>query len=106
MKSKIFFLIIGNPIGYLYVGEDKSTKMEKYDDMEEKNENCRSNILELTRSDVIKCLREELAQGRDIDSMSTVTGVKGVQMAIDWVEISVLCTVVRVRIVESCCLFR
>lgn len=55
---------------------------------------------------MIKCLREELAQGRDIDSMSTATGVKGVHMAIDWVEISVLCTVVMVRIVESCGLFR
>ena len=87
--------MIGDLIGCLYVDEGKLTKTEKYDDVKEKHENCGSNILELVKRDMIKSLRE----GRGMDSMSTVTGMKGGYMAIDRAAISVLCTVVMVQVV-------
>lgn len=71
MESKSF--MIRALTGGFYVDEGKPTKTETSDDAEDKNENCRSSSLELMKTDTIKCLRE----GRGIDSMFTVAGMRG-----------------------------
>ena len=71
MESKSF--MIRALTGGFYVDEGKPTKTETFDDAEDKNENSRSNSLELIKTDMIKCLRE----GRVMDSMFTVTGMRG-----------------------------
>lgn len=71
MESKSF--IIRALTGSFYVDEGKPTKTEAFDNVEDKNENCRSNSLELMKTDMIKCLRE----GRGMGCMSSVTGMRG-----------------------------
>ena len=59
--------------GSFYVDEGKPTKTKAFDNAEDKNENCRSNSLELMKTDMIKCLRES----REMGCMSSVTGMRG-----------------------------
>lgn len=48
------------------------------------------------RRNVIKSLRERVAQGKGPGVMFTVTGLRGVPMPVGWAEISGLATVVMV----------